>query len=123
VPWTPRTNRFAWTCYLGHPPGAAEPPPYAAPARRRDLSGLPSAWIGVGDLDLFHDEVVDYARRLRGAGAECGLLVEPGLYHAGGLDHADSAPQLERLRTAAKAALRSALAPTTHRSATGHIGR
>jgi acetyl esterase/lipase len=109
--WTPRANRFAWTCYLGHPPRPEEPPAYAAPARRIDLTGLPSAWIGVGDLDLFHDEVVDYAHRLRRAGIECDLLVEPGMYHAGGLDHAESAPSVARLRDSAKAALRSALGP------------
>jgi hypothetical protein len=39
--------------------------PYAAPARRDDLSGLPPTWIGVGTADLFHDECVDYANRLR----------------------------------------------------------
>ena len=39
-------------------------PPLAAPARYDDLSGLPSAWIGVGTNDLFHDEDVTYARRL-----------------------------------------------------------
>jgi acetyl esterase/lipase len=55
--------------------------PYAAAARRVDLSGLPSAWIGVGALDLFHDEDVDYAERLRGSGVECELLVVPGMYH------------------------------------------
>ena len=51
ITWTPRSNAYAWTCYLGHPPGAVEPPPYAAPARREDLTGLAPAWIGVGNLD------------------------------------------------------------------------
>jgi acetyl esterase/lipase len=84
--WTPRSNRWAWTAYLGHPPRADEPRPYAAPARRLDLSGLPPAWIGVGGLDLFHDEDVAYARRLQAAGVPAELHVEPGMYHAAELE-------------------------------------
>ena len=48
-------------------------PPYAVPARRENLSGLPPAWIGVGTLDMFHNENVDYANRLRGSGVEVDL--------------------------------------------------
>lgn len=55
--------------------------PYAAPARRKDLTGLAPAWIGVGSLDLFHDEDVAYAERLRAAGVDCWLHVVPGMYH------------------------------------------
>lgn len=106
--WTPATNRYAWTCYLGRLPGSENPPEYAAPARRRDLSGLPPAWIGVGDLDLFRDEDVDYARRLQRAGVACELLVEDGMYHGADEDHAD-VPSMIRFRTAATAALRSAM--------------
>lgn len=81
ISWTPRSNAFAWRSYLGHRVGDREPPPYAAPARRSDLTGLPPAWIGVGDLDLFHDEDVDYAQRLRAAGVEVELRVAAGMYH------------------------------------------
>jgi hypothetical protein len=56
-------------------------PPLAAPARYDDLSGLPSAWIGVGTNDLFHDEDVTYARRLQQAGVASTLHVVPGAYH------------------------------------------
>jgi acetyl esterase/lipase len=79
--WTPASNAYAWGAYLGHPVTEGEDRPYAAPARRTDLSGLPPAWIGVGELDLFHDEDVDYAERLRGSGVECELLAVPGMYH------------------------------------------
>lgn len=79
--WTPESNRFGWTAYLGHVPSAAPERPYAAAARREDLGGLPPAWIGVGELDLFHDEDVAYAERLREAGVDVVLRVEPGTYH------------------------------------------
>lgn len=80
--WTRRSNAFAWDAYLGAGHAEREVPAYAAPARRTDLAGPPPAWIGVGDLDLFHDEDVDYARRLEAAGVPVELLVEPGMYHA-----------------------------------------
>lgn len=79
--WTPASNRFGWTSYLGRPPAGAEYRPYAAAARRDDLQGLPPAWIGVGDVDLFHAEDVEYAERLRAAGVPCDLHVVPDLYH------------------------------------------
>lgn len=79
--WTPKSNRYAWTVYLGAEPGAATLPPYLAAARREDLSGLPPAWIGVGTLDLFHDEDVRYAERLRAAGVECELAIVDGAFH------------------------------------------
>lgn len=55
--------------------------PYAAPARREDLSGLPPAWIGVGNYDLFHDEDVEYGRRLRAAGVAVTVEIVPGAFH------------------------------------------
>lgn len=80
--WSPERNRDAWGWYLGHPPGEPEDRPYAVPARRADLSGLAPAWVGVGDADLFHDEDLDYARRLREAGVPVDLVVVPGMPHA-----------------------------------------
>ncbi len=49
--------------------------------RRTDLAGLPPAWIGVGSLDLFHDEDLAYAERLRAAGVPCETLMVPGAFH------------------------------------------
>lgn len=79
--WTPRSNRVGWSAYLGHPAGESEPRAYAVAARRADLSGLAPAWIGVGEFDLFHDEDVEYANRLREAGVACELVTVPGMYH------------------------------------------
>lgn len=80
--WTAASNLFAWTSYLGRAPVAEGAPAYAAPARCPDLSGLPPAWIGIGTLDLFYDEDVDYARRLRSAGVACEIEIVKGAYHA-----------------------------------------
>ena len=79
--WTNQNNRYGWTAYLGQEPGGPGVSPYAAPARREDVTGLPPAWIGVGTLDLFHDEDLEYARRLREAGGEVSVDVVPGAFH------------------------------------------
>ena len=74
--WNQSSNRFGWRAYLG---GAD--PEVAVPARRADLAGLPPAWIGVGTLDLFHDEDLAYAERLREAGVPCEVMVVDGAFH------------------------------------------
>jgi len=79
--WTPASSRWAWTAYLGREPHEAGAPEYAAPARRVNLTGLPPAWVGVGDLDILFDEGVDYAERLRAHGVPCELVAVPGMYH------------------------------------------
>lgn len=79
--WPRSSNRFGWESYLGQSCGEDHAPPYAAPARREDLSGLPPAWIGVGTLDLFHDEDVDYAKRLQDSGVQVALEVVSGAFH------------------------------------------
>jgi acetyl esterase/lipase len=65
----------------GEKAGLKEPPIYAVPARREDLTGLPPAWIGVGDVDLFHDEDLAYAERLRAAGVPATFHAVPGAPH------------------------------------------
>jgi acetyl esterase/lipase len=79
--WNQPANAFGWASYLGRAPGGADVPDAAAPARRADLSGLPPAWIGVGTFDLFHDEDLAYAARLRAAGVPVDLEVVPGAFH------------------------------------------
>lgn len=79
--WTPGSNRYGWTSYLGQAPGSAGVSPYVSPARRADLTGLPPAWIGVGTLDLFFDEDSTYARRLEEAGVPCELMIVEGAFH------------------------------------------
>ncbi len=105
--WSPASNEFGWTSYLGRPPVADDAPAYAAGARRADLTGLPPAWVGVGDLDLFHAEDVAYAERLRAAGVECELVVVPGMYHGtDGLPGTSDSPTMIVFNAAKVAALR-----------------
>ncbi|MCB0119633.1 MAG: alpha/beta hydrolase, partial [Anaerolineales bacterium] len=81
VTWTHKSNRFGWESYLGGECGAEVVPAYSVPARRADLSGLPPAWIGVGTLDIFHDEDIAYAQRLRESGVDCELNIVSGAFH------------------------------------------
>lgn len=73
--WDNRNNHFGWSAYLDQPPGSPKTPPWGAPGRREDLTGLPPAWIGVGDLDLFVEENKSYAARLEQAGCPTELLI------------------------------------------------
>ena len=79
--WTRENNLMGWRAYLGCEPGGADVSQYAAAARATDLSGLPPAYIPIGDLDLFLDENIDYARRLLAAGVPTELHVYPGGFH------------------------------------------
>ena len=80
--WYNEINLFAWESYLAPlAPGDENVTPYAAPARSEDLSGLPPAWLGVGDADLFYDEDLEYARRITEAGGSCTLTTIKGAPH------------------------------------------
>jgi len=78
--WTYDDNVTGWTALLGVGPDAVSP--YAAPARAADLTGLPDTYIDVGDLDIFRDEDIIYARRLSDAGVPTELHLHPGCPHA-----------------------------------------
>ena len=80
--WDAESNRYGWASYLARTAGSDGISDHAAPARRRDLGGLPPAWIGVGTCDLFHDENLAYAAQLRAAGVPTTLEVVDGAFHA-----------------------------------------
>jgi acetyl esterase/lipase len=105
--WDSRSNVYGWTSYLNQAPGSPNVSPYASPARRVDLEDLPPAWIGVGTCDLFHDEVVTYARRLKEAGVPCTLRIVEGAFH--GFDLCRKAEVVHTFRRDYVAALRSKL--------------
>jgi acetyl esterase/lipase len=79
--WNPESNCFGWESYLHQACGSEDVPPYSVASRREDFAGFPPAWIGVGTLDLFHDEDVAYAQKLRISGVECELVIVPGAFH------------------------------------------
>jgi acetyl esterase/lipase len=78
--WTYDDNVTGWAALLGVGPDKVSP--YAAPARATDLAGLPDTYIDVGDLDIFRNEDIAYARRLSDAGVPTELHLHPGCPHA-----------------------------------------
>ncbi|HKI42135.1 MAG: alpha/beta hydrolase [Mycobacterium sp.] len=82
VTWTYDDNATGWGALLGDSAGGDGVSAYAAPARATDLSLLPPTYIDVGDLDIFRDENVVYARRLAATGVATELHVHPGCPHA-----------------------------------------
>ncbi|MGZ9933364.1 alpha/beta hydrolase [Streptomyces sp. NC-S4] len=79
--WDRTSNATGWQALLGDRFGAPDLPPYAAPARATDLSGLPPAYIDVGSVETFRDEDVAYADALWRAGGQAELHVWPGAFH------------------------------------------
>jgi acetyl esterase/lipase len=78
--WNRQLSINAWKAYLGHN-HQGEVSPYAAPMRAEDLSGLPPAYLMVGELDPLRDENIMYAMRLMQAGVPTELHVYPGAFH------------------------------------------
>lgn len=76
--WDRAGNIQAWDWYLGGEPADH----YAAPTRAKGLSGLPPAYIDVGQVDMFRDENFDFAMRLNQAGVPCEFHVNPGAFHS-----------------------------------------
>ena len=79
--WNHEDNLDGWGALLGDRRGSDRVPPSAAPARLRDFAGLAPAYIEVGELDIFRDEDIEYARQLGRAGISCELHVHTGVPH------------------------------------------
>jgi len=79
--WTAQSNRFGWSSLLGVPAGSKIVPINSVPARAKNLGALPPTFIGVGSIDLFAPEDIEYSRRLLEAGVPTELMVVPGGYH------------------------------------------
>jgi acetyl esterase/lipase len=107
--WNASANRLAWGSLLGVPAGSSRVPAAAVPARVATVAGLPPAWIGVGALDLFVEEDMEYARRLVHAGVATELLVVRGAFHGFDLVVPDAEPS-KRFSASWKSALRKAFA-------------
>jgi acetyl esterase/lipase len=85
---TPLWNRpnavWSWKHYLGAS-HAGEPSAYAAPARAKDLAGLPPAYVSTMEFDPLRDEGILYALRLLQAGVPVELHSYPGTFHGSAL--------------------------------------
>jgi acetyl esterase/lipase len=103
--WDREGNIEAWEWYLGGNPADQ----YSAPTRATDLSGLPPTFIDVGDQDMFMDEDVEFAARLKDAGVPVELHVYPGAYHASEV-FAPTAELSQRIWATRITALKAALA-------------
>jgi acetyl esterase/lipase len=101
--WSYDDNYTGWHALLGDLIGGPDVPCYAAPARAADVSGLPPTYIEVGELDIFRDESIEYARRIALAGTPIELHVHPGCPH--GFDRI--APQAGVVRRARADRLRA----------------
>ncbi|GAA1660320.1 alpha/beta hydrolase [Fodinicola feengrottensis] len=88
---TPLWNRpnatASWRFYLPEEvePGGDAVSEYAAPARAKDLSGLPPAYVSVCEFDPLRDEGMIYAQRLVQAGVATELHLYPGTFHGSGM--------------------------------------
>jgi acetyl esterase/lipase len=116
--WGAGSNRFGWSSLLGVPAGSGKVPAGAVPARADNLAGLPPAFIGVGSVDLFVDEDIEYARRLILSGVSTELCVVPGAYHGFDL-FAPEAPASKTYRATCNAALARAFGPNAKPRAAG----
>lgn len=107
--WDRDTNQQAWDAYLGDHSESDEVPPYAAPGRVADLSGLPPTFVDVGTHDVFRDESTSYVERLTNGGVPTEFHLWPGAYH--GYDRLAPDSQLAQETWATRLdALRRALA-------------
>ncbi|KIW09098.1 uncharacterized protein PV09_00043 [Verruconis gallopava] len=81
--WKADDNRTGWDGILGSSRGAADLKPSAAPARMtiEQAAKLPATYIDCGDMDIFRDEDIDYAKKLVQAGVSCELHIYPGCTH------------------------------------------
>jgi len=84
--WSYEDNLTAWSAVLGKSidemkAGIADVSPYTVPARVTDVANLPPMYIEVGNLDIFRDEDIEYARRLSVANVTTELHVRAGCPH------------------------------------------
>lgn len=82
--WNRPNAAESWRYYLGERRPADPVPPYAAPARSADLTGLPPAYIATCEFDPLRDEALEYAQRLVHDGVPVELHLYPGTFHGSG---------------------------------------
>jgi acetyl esterase/lipase len=100
--WQREMNLLAWSCVLGDELAfSSDAPAYAAPTRASDVSGLPPAYIEVGEAEAFRDEDTAYASRIWATGGQAELHVWAGGAH--GFDMYMPEAEISRAALAARA--------------------
>lgn len=81
--WNRPNAELSWDYYLGAAGirGGDGVSAYAAPARAKDVSGLPPAYVAVCEFDPLRDEGLLYAQRLLEAGVSTEVHHFPGTFH------------------------------------------
>ncbi|MGX1289055.1 alpha/beta hydrolase [Bradyrhizobium elkanii] len=79
--WDSRSSVHMWNHYLPEA-RVAGVPPYAAPARASDLSGLPRTYLMTAEMDPLRDEGLAYGMRLLQAGVPTEIHNFAGAFHA-----------------------------------------
>ena len=80
--WPREMNVLGWRALLGDRAGGNKVPSYAAPARAEYLGELPPAYVEVGDMEVFRDEDISYAKKLMEHKVPVELHVYPGAFHS-----------------------------------------
>jgi acetyl esterase len=104
--WTAGSNRGMWKMYL-RDVDSQNPPAYAAPAGREDLTGLAPAYVETAEFDPLRDEGIEYAARLDEAGVQIHRNFTSGTIH--GYEMSPKNPETLRSMKARIAYLRERL--------------
>ena len=79
--WKYDSNYAGWYAHVGDKIGDEDNSPVVVPARNRNFDGMAEAYLEVGELDIFRDEVVAYASHFWKAGISAELHVWDGMTH------------------------------------------
>jgi triacylglycerol lipase len=106
--WTRESNRYGWSALRGDYAAADARAGHFSAALAKNLTDLPPAFIATGTLDLFFEEIMDYARRLCRAGVPTELHSYAGAVH--GFDILPDAAVTKQFHTDLERAARRMLA-------------
>ncbi|MBD8730772.1 MULTISPECIES: alpha/beta hydrolase [unclassified Pseudomonas] len=79
--WSRAANHFCWQCMQGEYDANDERAYLLSPSLAPHLEGLPPSFIGVGALDLFLEEDVEFGLKLSRSGVPVEMHVYPGVPH------------------------------------------
>jgi acetyl esterase/lipase len=99
--WTTANNRVMWDVYLrgsDYKQGGDHIPQYASPVHRKDLTGLPQAYIEPTEFDPLRDEAMDYAQALEAAGVEVTVVEAKRAVHGYEFVDCDTTTKYRKIR-------------------------